>query len=61
MILCSDLIRFPSKYLKGHRQPVSFARLCFYYPGNQIGRFASETRVREKRDDGRKSFRYHGE
>ena len=37
--------------LKGHRQPVSFERLCCcYYPGNRIGRFASETRVREKRN-----------
>ena len=34
--------------LKGHRQPVSFARLCCcYYPGNRIGRFASE-RSREE-------------
>ena len=48
--------------LKDHRQPVSFARLCYcYYPGNRIGQFASETRVRRKRDDGRKSFRYHSE
>ena len=43
--------------LKCHRQPVSFARLCCCYcSGNRIGLFASETHVREKRDDGRKSF-----
>ena len=37
--------------LKDHRQPVSFERLCCcYYPGYRIGRFASETRVREKRE-----------
>ena len=35
--------------LKGHRQPVSFARLCCcYYPGNRIGRFASETSREEE-------------
>ena len=35
--------------LKGHRQPVSFARLCCcYYPGNRIGRFTSETSREEE-------------
>ena len=35
--------------LKGHRQPVSFARLCCcYYPDNRIGRFASETSREEE-------------